>query len=886
LGYKINETDILMDAGYSYDEQSKRITCIFYVLIFLLLPVFKSNAQNYAISINADRKALSEIINELTSTYKLQFAYSSNQVNLDQKVSVDVKNVSLETALKRILHNTGVTYSINGSQVVLFKDPNQRFSISGRVREKGTGELLIGVIINTMPPKAGAMSNGYGFYSITLPADTYSIQFNYIGFKPLTKKLEVNQSIDLDVELEPASNLNEVVISDNAIEKQYSLNTIEVPLKEISSVPMILGEKDVLKYIMLMPGLQKGNEGNSYMYVRGGGPDQNLILMDDAVIYNAYHYLGLSSLFTGTELKNAELIKGGFSSKYGGRLSSVLNMSLKDGNREHYGAEATLGVISSKVMVEGPIVKNKSSFLISARKSYIDKVSKILAKSEEFQLNYSYYDLHAKVSTDIGTKDRLMLSGYLGNDLLENSTDPNVNSDDDGIKWGNKAATMRWNHQYSGRLFSNTSLVYSYYRSRLAFGSYTPESGLSSSAVQSTINDYTVKYDLDYLPSGFRRIKTGVGLTRHNFSPLTSYKQTFPEVSDVRKDAYYANEGFAYGEYSFLFTSGLNIIPGVRFSYYDNQKSYFRAEPRLNIIYKLKKDWSVNATYDMMNQYVHLISSFSGFGFPSDIWTSSDAALKPQRAQVISAGIYKSNIKQTKISFAIEGYYKRITDMAMMRDGASFFQLLSVRSGTNQVQVPVENWNDLLTSGTCTSYGTEVQLKKEGTHFSGWISYTLSKTMIEAKEVNNGNTFPATYDRRHDLGIYLSYKTARHFSFSTNWVYGTGNAISFPVGRYFMVEHDPVYGPQGTSMVSDYEKKNSYRMKPYHRPDLSVQYQHLMGRRILSTIELSIYNAYNRANPFFYQISSESSESGAQKNTVKQVSLFPIMPSLSWTIKF
>jgi hypothetical protein len=837
--------------------------------------------QEKLITLSAHKTPLQLVLKELTEKYQLYFAYSSNQIDLEQKITVELNNVPLEAALKKILNNTGISYSINGSQIVLFKDPNQRYTISGRIREKGSGELLIGVIVSTNPVRAGAVSNEYGFYSITLPADTYTVQFNYLGFKPFVKTMFIGGSNVMDIELEAASKLDEVVVTDDAVQKEHSLNTIQVPLKEIGEVPMILGEKDVLKYAMLMPGLQKGNEGNSYMYVRGGGPDQNLILVDDAIIYNAYHYLGLSSLFTGTELRNAELIKSGFSSKYGGRLSSVVNMSIRDGNRERMGAEATLGVISSKLMVEGPIVKNKSSFFISARRSYIDKVSKILVADGAEELNYSYYDLHAKLSTDIGTRDRLMLSGYMGQDKL--ITDPTVPEKDDGISWGNRAATLRWNHQYSGRLFSNTSLVYSFYKSRVAFVGSNSGGGAAYSALQSEINDYTIKHDLDYVFSGFQRIKAGLGYTSHHFKPLTSYREeaTSAPVNKIKDDSYYAGEAFAYAEYTLQPIVRLKIVSGVRMSHYTNQVSYTRAEPRLNITYKLKRNWSVNASYDMMNQYVHLISTFSGFGFPSDIWTGSDNLLKPQHGQVVSAGIYKNNIKNSQISFAIEGYYKYITHMAIMKDGASFFQLLPI-SGTQEPQV--EQWNALLTSGNCTSYGTEMQLKKEGKRFSGWISYTLSKTTIDAELVNRGDPYPATYDRRHDLGIYASYKTAKHFMFSANWVYGTGNAISMPSGEFFVTREAEPGNAQTLMKMYDYESKNGYRMRSYHRLDISIQYKHLIAKKVQSTIEFSVYNVYNRANPFFYQIANKYDGPSAPR-VIKQTSLFPVMPSVSWTIK-
>lgn len=847
------------------------------VLLCMLTTTF---AQQSNISLSVSQQPISAVMQQLTALYQIQFAYSSDQVILSRTISITLNNVSLEEALKKIFANTGIAFSQNGNTVALYKDVNYRVTISGEIREKGTGELLIGVVVGADPPKSGAVSNAYGFYSLSLPPGTYTLQFNYLGFQVVSKKITLDVSQIVNIEMTPSTNLDEVIVKADANRVQ-KLNAFDIQLQEIKSIPMILGEQDVVKYAMLSPGIQKGNEGNSYLYVRGGGPDQNLILIDDAIIYNAYHFLGLASLFSGKELRNAELIKGGFSSRYGGRLSSVLDMSMKDGSREKFGIDATLGGISSRVMIEGPIVKNKSSFLISARKSYIDKVSGWIAHDQSSVLNYGFYDVHAKLSTDIGVKDRLMLSAYMGQDHMQTSEEQNIDARDDGIVWGNRAVSLRWNHQFSGKLFANTSLVNSYYNSRTAFAELdSQDKMINSSSIESVINDYGIKTDIEFFPFNEHRFRFGGGLTKHYFTPVTSIRMYQPDSSYVKDQSYDANEAFTYVEWEYKMTSKWQLISGMRFSYYENNKAYFRAEPRLNLQYKPAKNWLLSTTYSLMNQYMHLISTFSGFGFPNDLWVSSDENLAPQQSHLVTIGVTKKEIWKG-ISCTIEGYAKKINNAVGLRENASFFQVLPNAYLDNTV----DKWSEITTQGNGQSYGIEYMLRKDGKHFEGWISYTLSKTTLQFDAINNGNPFPASFDRTHDLGIYASYETNKHWQFSANFVYGTGNAISLPVGEFYTYRSDASGNLYPSHTFLDYEKKNNYRMKAYHRLDISIQYSHLIAGKVKSNIEFSIYNVYNRANPFFYQLEQEQNSSGTGKRVLKQDSLFPIMPSISWSIK-
>ncbi|MFA9214758.1 MAG: TonB-dependent receptor domain-containing protein [Candidatus Methylacidiphilales bacterium] len=848
-------------------------------LLILLLFLGTKVVLAQQITILAQNKPIGKIIKELESNYNLKFAYSSDVVNLNKKVTFHIQNQSIENVLQVLFKGTAVTFQISGNSIVLYKKQITNYTISGYLREFGTRELLIGVVIHIEPLNIKTVSNAYGFYSITLPSDTHQISFSYLGYNSQSKFFYLNQNTQLDLFLKSNIELGEIIIKSTVSNNNKTLNLVDIPLKEISNVPMILGEKDVVKYLMQMPGVQKGSEGNSYMYVRGGGPDQNLVLIDDAVIYNAYHFLGLSSLVSGNELRNAELIKGGFSSKYGGRLSSVLNMSLKDGNKEKFGGEASLGFIASKLLLEGPLIKNKASFVFSARRSFFDQFFGLTSNSDGVSLfNYYFYDLHGKVSFNIGKKSKLFISSYLGNDNFKISQQK-----DDGINWGNNTFSVRWNQQFSNKLFSNTSFNISNYKTQIGFGFIGNQSDSNTSTLNSTIKDYSFKTDFDYLFLANHQLKFGAGVTFHETKPFVSINNFITNQTKVIGEGSSASDAFLYAEVENNLFNKLKIISGLRFSYFKNNVGYFRAEPRVSIIYSLKYNWTANSSYSLMNQYVNLISSLNNLGFPSDIWTLSNDNLKPQRANLITAGIFKNKMLGGQFSIGIEGYYKTMENITSLKEGATFLQMVPLFSP----EIQVNNANDLLTQGNSKSIGCELMIRKTGTRFLGQISYTLSRTTMQFNEINRGNEFLANYDRTHDFGINLVYKTKKRFSISANWIYGTGYPVSIPVGQFRASNHTPQSGNVPGLVIYDYENKNNYRMRAYHRLDLSFQYTYLIKNKFLSTFELSLYNTYNRANPFFYQITTSDTNGGSNPNTVvKQFSLFPIIPSISWSVKF
>lgn len=845
------------------------------MVLFFCITTTTLLAQHANISLKIKKQPIAGILTEIEKNYHYRFAYSMDKIDLTKTKSLTIKNGTIEQTLNQLFYNTNIAYQISGTNVALFINPNATFTISGYIREAGTGELLIGALIDTKPNKVVTTSNAYGFFSITLPTDTYEISFSYLGFKNQLKKLVLDENIQLTVLLNASSNLSEVLIKGSQNNYQRTLNKVEIPLKEVADIPMILGEKDPVKYLMLMPGIQKGSEGNSYMYVRGGGPDQNLILIDDAVIYNAYHFLGLSSLVSGSELRSAELIKGGFSSKYGGRLSSVLNMSLKDGNREKFGGEASMGILASKIILEGPIVKNKSSFMFSGRRSYIDQISKVL-DNVNGELNYYFYDVHGKIATDLNKKNRLIISGYAGYDNFSTTTD---NPTGEGITWGNYAASIRWTRQYNTKLFSNTSLTYSNYSNKINMGAIGFNSEQTISTIRSSVIDKGLKIDFDYIPNPKHHIKFGGGYTQHELNPTTTIEDLTNRTTVKNGTPYFADDASMYIESQTQITNKWTIIPGIRFSYFKTNTGYFRAEPRFNTIYQLPRNWNINGSYSLMNQYMHLVPLLSNFGLPSDLWVGSNNDIKPQRGHIITAGVLKKSIKNRPFSFGIEGYYKIITDVTAMKEGASLFQLLALNANGPQVS----NVSDLLTQGKSKAYGIEFVVKKESKKLSAQLSYTISKTEMEFTTINRGEKFAASYDRLNDLGIFVSYKTNKHFSFALTWIYGTGSPITLPVSEFIPVSGIP---GQGAFPVYYYDSKNNVQLKAYHRLDVSFQYTHTIAKTIISNIELSLFNTYNRRNPLYYRIEYVDDGNGNGKRVLKQTSLFPIIPSLSWTLKF
>jgi len=761
-----------------------------------------------------------------------------------------------------------------------------RFTISGYVQEENSGENLIGVSIYDRTSKKGTSSNQYGFYSITLEKGTYEIIYSFIGLNTITKKINLNKNIRSNISLSEKRILSEEVIitsekQDKNIESS-NMSQAKLEVKNIKKIPVILGEIDVLKSAQLLPGIQSGGEGNSALYVRGGGPDQNLILLDEAVVYNAAHLFGFFSVFNADAIKDIDIIKGGMPAEYGGRLSSVLNISMKDGNNKKYKADGGIGLLSSRLMLQGPVQKNKSSFIVSGRRTYIDVLSKpFMPKDNAFSgSGYYFYDLTTKINYRISDKDRLYLSGYFGRDIF------NFANSDNGIAieipWGNATTSLRWNHLFNDKLFMNASLIFSDYR--FEFNIEQQEFELK---IFSGINDWNTKVDFLFQPNNRHTIKFGTNYTYHEFTPGNATGKSGDvvfEPDEIFKQ--YSNEGALYLSDDFEISDALKIHVGLRYSsfqhsgyisfreYLENEfnasnENYRHVEPRLSFRHKLNTNSSIKGAYTQNYQYIHLAST-SSVSLPTDLWIPSSSGIEPKFSDQYALGYFK-NLKDNMYETSIEAYYKEMTNLIEYKEGV----------------LPEDNTNsgsdDAFAFGDGDSYGIELLLKKSKGKTTGWIGYTLSKTTRYFDDVNNGVAFPAKYDRRHDLSITATHKLSEKWTLSSVFVYATGNAITLPTERYMI----------GEKIYTEHTSRNGFRMEPYHRLDIGATYTPTKKKKFQSSWNFSIYNVYSRKNPYFIYFDLEvpegedgSIQEGNFTPKAYQVSIFPILPSVTWNFNF
>ena len=792
------------------------------------------------------------------------------------------------------------------------------FTISGFVHEKGSQEQLIGVNIFMPSTNFGTATNTYGFYSITLPAsDSLRLVYSFVGYERVIKKISLTKNLELNIDLTSINQLQEVVVSskrqDERVSESEQMSKIDIPISQIKKLPAFLGEKDVLRVLQLMPGVQKGSEGQTGIYVRGGGLDQNLIILDDAIVYNANHLFGFFSVFNGDALKSVELTKGGFPARFGGRLSSVIEMNMKEGNKEKLHGEGGIGLISSRLTLEGPIKKKgqnaaRSSFLISARRTYVDVLAAPFVKAsqkneiEKTTGGYYFYDLNAKMNYDFGRKDKVYLSGYFGKDKFSTNTTSPDNVSANGLNWGNETATLRWNHLYSQKLFGNLSLIYSRYRFNInslinSTDIQTNLSSIYSLQYDSGIRDFSIKYDFDYFPNPKHAIKMGIQSIAHRFTPSAVVLQD-SDISryETKIDNIDVIESGIYAEDVWQPIEKLKMNVGLRLSnYHVSGADYIRPEPRFSAALKLSNSLAFKASYALMNQYVHLLTN-TGLGLPTDLWVPTTDKIAPQQSQQIAAGFAK-DLDKHGLTLTLEGYYKTMSNLINYKEGASFL-LFNDPTGANKVR-----WEDNVTSGRGWSYGTEILLQKKVGRFSGWAGYTLSWTKWQFAELNFGKVFFPRYDRRHDISLVGIYELKPSITLSAVWVYGTGNALTVPISRYngysnfntrFGQNNNNIDNTNVTTpttplfagrAVQEYGEKNTFRAEPYHRLDLAVQF-HKQKRRHERTWEVSIYNAYNRKNPFFYQLNSKVDANSQTVTILQRYSIFPIIPSVSYNFKF
>jgi hypothetical protein len=757
---------------------------------------------------------------------------------------------------------------------------SQNFTLSGYVKDGRSGETLIGVnVFNKDNKQQGASTNNYGFYSLTLPKGVYTIKASYVGFQDKEAKVDLTADQTLNFDITEGVELQEVVITGQEKDKNVTrteMGTITMPIENIKKTPVLFGETDILKVIQLLPGV-KSVEGSSGFYVRGGGIDQNLVLLDEAVVYNPGHLLGFFSVFNADAIKNTTLIKGGMPAQYGGRLSSVLDIQMKEGNNKSYEAEGGIGLISSRLTFEGPLQKDKSSFIVSTRRTYaLDLAQPYIDKTKLAGTNYYFYDLNAKANYQFSEKDRLYLSGYFGRDVFI------FNSKDRGfsfrLPYGNATTTLRWNHVFKPTLFMNVSGIYNDYDFSAGGGQ-----DVFQFNVFSGVRDWNAKVDFDYYPSVNHALKFGVNYTYHRLTPNvfrgTNGEQTFTNADNLKSK--YAHEYAAYISDDWKMTPQLTLNLGTRLSAFQQvgpyksvktgqvyksgevAKTYSGFEPRLTGTYKMNDNVSsFKFGITMTTQYLHLVSN-STSSFPSDVWVSSSELVAPQRGIQYALGYFR-NFADNVWETSIEVYYKKLRNQ--------------IDYPENYVQNPAEDVEQSFVFGNGKAYGAEFFIKKAKGRLNGWVGYTWSRTLRTFPDINGGRTYPSVYDRIHDVVVVSNYAISKKWDVSGNLIFSTGNAFT-PLKSLYFVDQ---------KLNIEYGDRNSLRLPNYHRADLGATYTPKPDKKgFRSSWTFSVYNFYNRWNPFFiYYDIQQSFQQGTAKATAQQVTIFPIIPSFTWNYKW
>ena len=764
---------------------------------------------------------------------------------------------------------TGILFFL----VLLDNQAQNKVTLNGTIRDKASGEEIIGATIRIAElSKIGISTNEYGFFSLTLEPGNYTFITSYIGYEDYIEKinLQATQSIKWTLQ-QKSQNLEEVKIvakKENENITQTTMGVEKINMKDIAKLPVLFGEKDILKTIQLLPGVKSAGEGNSGFYVRGGTSDQNLILLDEAPVYNASHLLGFFSTFNSDAIKDAILIKGNSPAQYGGRLASVLDIKMNEGNDKDYHATGGIGLISSRLSIEGPIQKEKSSFLVTGRRTYADV---FLQATEDFKDNTLYfYDLNAKANYRLDKNNRIFLSGYLGRDVLGLG-------DQFGIDWGNTTGTLRWNSVISPKLFSNTSLIYSDYDYNIQIQGDDIKFNINSS-----IQDWNLKQEFQYFQSTKSSWRVGLNLIHHELAPsrFEGDAEVFNSLNTVSRKSL---ENALYANHVYKLTNRLNIDYGLRLSVYsilggdtynvyqDGEKTesivlsknkigktFVNPEPRLALNAQLTESSSFKVGYARNTQNLHLLSN-STSGSPTDAWIGNSYNIKPEISDQISGGYFR-NFRDNEYEMSVETYYKKMQHQVDYKNGAD-------------IQTAPDVESELL-FGDGRAYGAEFFIKKRKGTFTGWISYTLSRTERKINGINENKWYNAKQDRTHDLAVVASYQLTKRWSLSSNFVFYTGNAVTFPSGKYNIEDRTIYY----------YTERNGYRMPNYHRLDFSANYEGRQDRKWRSSWNFSLYNVYGRENA--YAITFKDDPDDSSKTLAEQTALFKWVPSITYNFNF
>ncbi|HPF04354.1 MAG TPA: TonB-dependent receptor, partial [Bacteroidales bacterium] len=745
----------------------------------------------------------------------------------------------------------------------LLASGQQKYTLSGSVSDASTGEDLTGATVMVAGSNKGTATNSYGFYSLSLPEGDRTIRVSFIGYDAFETKIHLNKDVSLNIELEPSvQTLGEVVVaseSDDGNISSAATGVEKLDIRKIETIPVLFGEKDILKTIQLLPGISNASEGSTGFNVRGGSIGHNLILLDEAPVYSSAHLMGFFSVFNSDAIKDVTIYKGGIPAAYGGRASSVVDIVMNNGNSKNFRTSGGIGLVSSRLTVELPVMKERMSLILSGRRTYADLIARTLFKDDVIsdEMKFYFYDLNAKINFTVNPRNRIFLSGYFGKDVFDLREDL-------GTGWGNTTGTLRWNHLLSEKIFSNTSVIYSRFDYGFAFGSL----GIR---LRSGIEDVSLKEDMTWYIDPDNTLKAGFNLVYHVFRPgelsagdTTEYKIALREKKGAEGALYLQNEQELSQRLSANYGIRLSFFsqlgPGWFYEYDENNSitdssffkknqavfPHFLLEPRLSVNYRVGERSSLKASFSRMSQFIHLLSNTTS-GTPADVWLPGSNNLKPVIVDQFSAGYFR-NFMDNGIEASLEAWYKDIKNTTDYEDGAEI--------------IFNEHVESQILTGRGRGYGLELYIKKKYGEFSGWIGYTLSRTENRIEGINDYKWYPVKYDKTHDLSLVTIYKPGKRLSLSAVWTYATGNAVTFPSGRYVI----------NGSPVPFYTERNGYRMPAYHRLDLSVTLEGRNRKRFKSQWDLSVYNLYNRHNA--YMISFRESEAVPGATEAVRLSLF------------
>jgi hypothetical protein len=842
-------------------------------LFFGFFTVVTSAVYSQSKEVRIER--FSDLISYLETHTEFKFSYSGKLVDIALTVRENV-NLSDPMQLEKLLSPYGIEVVRRGNLLIFRKRNNTTKNVSGFVRDAASGESLVGANVMDVATGKGVATNTFGFFSLDTSGDSIAVSF--VGYA--YQKRAVKEAGDgFVIALSRENNLlTEVLISGADARELAEMSTVRLSPEQIKKLPVFMGETDMLKTLQLLPGVQAGTEGTAGFHVRGGGPDQNLILLDGVPVYNANHLFGFFSVFNADAISSVELIKGGFPARYGGRLSSIVDIQMKEGNLHELEGEGAIGLVASKMTVSGPINKGKTSFMLSARRTYMDAFVVPLAKlsGSDRIVGGGFWDVNAKVNHIISPKDRVYVSFYSGRDKLYDDysyDDVGVKEDEHAeIQWGNITSALRWNHQYTDRLFSNLTATYTRYQFELGTRvNYQYADDLNAPDIYrdneyySNISDGGLKMDFDYFLNNDHLIKFGANIVHHALRPgVSNFRSHIQTDTTFGSPKIGLDEMYVYAEDEVSLSTSTRANIGVHYSAARaGSTTYTSWQPRFTLNQRLGSALSVKASYSRMAQYIHLLVN-SGIGLPTDLWVPSTERVKPQLSDQLALGVSSA---YRRVEISVEGYYKWMKNLIEYKDGAGFLDIDS-------------RWENKVEFGSGKSYGVEFFVQKKSGRSTGWISYTWSKSMREFDNLNFGKPFPYRYDRRHNVSVVYNLAVNNRIDIGAVWVYSTGNAVTLPTSTYPKAIWDSNQAGY-EDFIKHYPGRNSSRMKDYHRLDLSISFKKATrwGER---KWVVGLYNSYNRLNPIYIELDDEN----RLNKKFRQLSIFPLIPNVSYQFKF